>query len=224
VVDRIEPIPQRTQTVVIGYSARGRAITALHRWRPGAPNRVLVVGSIHGDEPAGHGTIHMLSRSALPYNVDLWLVRTVNPDGVVARTRKNARGVDLNRNFPHSWARTSPSSRTYGGPSPASEPETRALLALTQRIRPDITVVMHQPLFGVDNSYSKRPEVPRDLSRLSGLPLKTFSCGGVCHGTYTSWHNRYTPGVATTLEFGPTASVHRQQLVANAIMWVARYR
>ena len=70
---------------------------------PAAPTTVLVVGSIHGTETAGHAVIARLRRTLPPAGVRLLLVRTANPDGVARGTRQNARGVDLNRNFPFRW-------------------------------------------------------------------------------------------------------------------------
>ncbi|MBI4701788.1 MAG: hypothetical protein HY744_11630 [Deltaproteobacteria bacterium] len=86
-----------------------------------------------------------------------WLVPLVNPDGWQARLRfgrggrKNGRdhdgdgrlwlseGVDLNRNYPFRWgalgqagSSSRPAHRSYRGPAPASEPETRALMRLAE--------------------------------------------------------------------------------------------
>jgi hypothetical protein len=76
-------------------------------------------------------------------NTLLVFIPVVNPDGlehtwtVDRMWRKNRRnnggsyGVDLNRNFDAQWGGVgssgTPSSDTYRGPSPASEPETQAL-------------------------------------------------------------------------------------------------
>ena len=65
---------------------------------------VLVVGCIHGNETAGMAVARRLARAAAPRRTDLWVVPTINPDGVAAGTRGNARGVDLNRNFPFALA------------------------------------------------------------------------------------------------------------------------
>jgi len=54
----------------------------------------------------------------IPEGVAIWLVRSINPDGVAANLRKNARGVDLNRNFSVGWqASSDTSSGYYPGPT-----------------------------------------------------------------------------------------------------------
>src|SRR5262249_59978828 len=68
-----------------------------------APVRVLVAGDAQGNEPAGEAIVARWRHEPLD-GVALYLVRTANPDGRVLGTRQNARGVDLNRNFPWRWA------------------------------------------------------------------------------------------------------------------------
>src|SRR5205823_4293967 len=46
----VAPVP--VQTLTLGRSVQGRPITAVEFGDPGAQRRLLVVGCIHGDEPA----------------------------------------------------------------------------------------------------------------------------------------------------------------------------
>ena len=62
-----------------------------------------VFGVIHGDEQAGLQIVALLTELPVPPGVDLYLVDSMNPDGVARNTRGNANGVDLNRNFPYNW-------------------------------------------------------------------------------------------------------------------------
>ena len=96
--------PAGARRIVIGRSVRGRPILAIERGDPRGRHRILVVGCIHGDEPAGIAVARQLETMTLPGRVDLWIVPSLNPDGVAAGTRQNAHGVDLNRNFPCSPA------------------------------------------------------------------------------------------------------------------------
>src|SRR6187399_2607955 len=120
----------------IGRSARGKPIVAT-RYGDATSGRVaLVVGVIHGDEPGGLRVVAALRRIAPGVEgAQLWLIPTVNPDGLRSQTRKNVHGVDLNRNFPYRWRDHVPqSSGYYPGPHPASEPETQAVMSFVERI------------------------------------------------------------------------------------------
>lgn len=189
-----------TRTLVVGHSLQGRPIVVYRRFFPGARRRLLVIGNVHGSEPAGLRVAARLRNAVPPPDVDLWILPTANPDGVAHGTRTNAAGVDLNRNFPYQWRRANIGRGTYTGPGPLSEPESRALLGLVQLINPRLTVTFHQPLDGVGRNV-KRNDVVVALAAGLHLPVKEFSCTGICYGSFTSWFNRTRPGVAVTVEF-----------------------
>lgn len=115
----------------------------------------------------------------------------VNPDGFFAKvpTRINAKGIDLNRNFPtRDWyakARKKKNSRTvrtkryYSGSRPASEQETMFQMALIKRFNPQKILSVHSPLnfFDYDGRISDLDTFERWLEmiiRESNHPLKKF--------------------------------------------------
>ncbi len=122
-----------------------------------------------------------------------------NPDGFGANSRRNAHGVDLNRNYPYHWADLD--GNYESGPRPASEPETKAMMRFLRDVRPDYVLSFHQPLHGVDTD-NKRPGFSRHVARTLRLPATTLDCGGVCHGTMTGWFNHHFKGFALTVEYG----------------------
>src|SRR5258705_14005613 len=103
--------------VVIGHSVQHRPITVVHV--AGTGTRILVVGCIHGNEPAGIAIVRALEH-AHP-KADLWLVPVLNPDGLAAGTRQNTHRVDLKRNFPSLLQHFAPpGSPHYSRPRPFS--------------------------------------------------------------------------------------------------------
>jgi len=171
----------------IGRSGEGRPIQALRVGSPRARVKVLVVGSVHGNELAGRAVIERLLGARPPRGTALWLVRDANPDGAAAGSRHNAAGVDLNRNFPFRWR---PQDGVYeSGPGPASEPETQAMQRFIERERPRVTLWYHQALRIVVRSDGD-PALERLYSRSSGLPRKRLPS---YHGTATSWQNSEHP-------------------------------
>jgi protein MpaA len=158
--------------MVIGRSVRGWPVVAVALGDPDAAKKLLVIGCIHGDERAGVAISRQLESSAPPSHALLWVINDLNPDGAATNTRQNARGVDLNRNFPWHWRRLGrPGDWQYSGPRPASEPETRMARALILQARPYITIWFHQPLGLVDESGGSA-QVERRFARLAGLPLE----------------------------------------------------
>ena len=145
----------------VGTSTRGLPIRAftLGSGRP----RILVVGCIHGNECAGSVVATRLLHARPPRHGSITVVQDLNPDGHAAKRRSNARGVDLNRNFPGTWRRIS-----TAGPAPASEVETRLAMQLIRRLRPDVTIWFHQPQ-GLVRAWGRSVAIARRYARLSGM-------------------------------------------------------
>lgn len=168
-----------------GTSVLGRPIAVHVRGSEMAPRTVLVVGSVHGEELAGTVVARRLLRQGAPRGVRLVVVDNLNPDAVPTGARTNARGVDLNRNFPHRW-RAGPRGRYWPGPRPASEPETRYAMRLTTSLRPDVSVWLHQP-YGITvptDGVDRR--IVRRFARVSGLPVRRLPR---YRGTAAGWQN-----------------------------------
>jgi protein MpaA len=209
--------PQQRQSALVGHSVRGRVIAAYERGDPSAPV-TLVVGVIHGSEPAGLAVIRRLRTMPLPAGAHLWLVPTVNPDGLATDTRQNAHGVDLNRNWPVAWVHNgTPWDGYHSGPRPLSEPENRAMRAFILKIKPELTIWYHQPL---DVVYGSDPHaaVLRRYARLSGLPYRRLTAPP---GAATRWERKRFPrGAHFVVEF-PAGRISAATARRNAAAVVA---
>jgi protein MpaA len=183
---------------IIGHTVRGRPIPAYHLGEHGYP-KVVLISTMHGDEPHTRLILRALRDGKPIHHLNLWVVPVYNPDGLAAGTRKNARGVDLNRNYPYRWADLDGSYES--GPRPGSEPETRSMMRFLRKVKPRWIISFHQPLYGVDTD-TKNPRFSRRVARHLDLPRKSFTCGGVCHGTMTGWFNSNFKGAAITVEYG----------------------
>lgn len=146
----------------IGRSVEGRPIQAV---RVGGSGPVVcVTAGLHGLEWIGvRVAVEVARRGPIP-GAELWVLPILNPDGY-ARTardqghgrvrdlRKNARGVDLNRNFPLPYGAgptrmpfaggSDPDGATYRGPAPLSEPESAAVTAWMLRRSPHASANLH---------------------------------------------------------------------------------
>ncbi|NUR77466.1 MAG: DUF2817 domain-containing protein [Thermoleophilia bacterium] len=176
--------------VVVGHSAGGRPIELLHI--AGAGPRVLVVGCIHGNEPAGIAIVRALERTHA--HADLWVVPVLNPDGLARGARQNADGIDLNRNFAAGWRSFGPPWSVFAaGPRPFSEPETRVARDLIRRIRPQYTVWYHQHLDLVW-AYGRSSRAGRRYAELAGM---RFRHRRWLDGSATNWQNHLPGGGAS---------------------------
>lgn len=178
--------------MTIGRSAEGRPIEAI-TFRAG-DDPVLVLAGVHGDEPKGvyvaERLIELLeAQPQLCKRARATIVPRLNPDGCLRRRRRNANRVDLNRNMPsRDWGLGRRRSRYYGGPSAASEPETRTLIRLIQKLHPRRIVSIHS----IDrhrfcNNWNGPAErLARRMSAANGYPI-TDDIGYPTPGSFGTW-------------------------------------
>ncbi len=151
-----------------------------------------------------------------------------NPDGVADGTRQNARGVDLNRNFPAaSWrAGTTPQlsgrhrpRRARAGqphatsPRPAAlrspSPRAPALAALIERLEPALVLDLHAPLELVLTTPLVPDEIARELADAAALEL-TDELGSPVPGALRDWlGDRGVPCITYEVEHAGLPALYR---------------
>ena len=186
--------------VVIGTSYLGRPILAVQI--QDSPHRpVIAIGSIHGDESMGLEVVERLRNSPdIPEGLNLWIIPTVNPDGLAASVRGNARGVDLNRNFAtDDWRFVGQGSEKYSGDAAASEVETKAVQQFVLEQQPLLVVWWHQFGYYVDEQRTVANfDLIKRFSELTGLPITDVGCGSTpCVGNATVFINSNIEGASS---------------------------
>jgi hypothetical protein len=226
-------VPLNTD-IEFGRSVQGVPLTFYRRQSGSDGARVLVIGCIHGDEFVGNRVVDILRDIPLEGNIDLWMVRSMNPDGQQLRTRQNANGVDLNRNFPGNWQKIGkPGSWQYSGSDSASEPEVQGVVKLGELVKPQFVIWYHQDYFRIGPGTGHDGDVRAKYASLVGLPLLELDClcgysgdkpllEAVFGGTGANWAKSFQgpKGVSMTVEFGPTLSEEDAQRNAQAVVAV----
>lgn len=167
---------------------------------------VLFDGGTHGDEVIGAEIVLLaLEEIVEGYGSDeeltalvegnvLRFVPMVNPDGIMhipdcdyyADCRKNANGVDVNRNFEEGWGGSGssgdPSSPVYRGPSPLSEPESQAIDGVLEGENTSMHWSLHSgtELILWPWAYTTEDPPEEDVYQEAGQTLQDLT--GVRHG------------------------------------------
>lgn len=156
----------------------------------------LIIAGTHGDETAAVVTLSSAMRTLQePYRRH-HVVLAVNPDGCQLGLRANARGVDINRNFPaanwqtgetvYRWNTRTPDRDVLlsTGERPGSEPETQGLCTLIHQLQPQWVVTFHEPLACIEDPQNS--PLAHWLADEMALPLVT-SVGYPTPGSFGSW-------------------------------------
>ncbi len=207
----------------IGKTTKSASIDALDFLTSGAVT--LILAGMHGDEPKSVFVARKLLEhlDAHPPVGSVIIVPVVNPDGYALRRRGNAHRVDLNRNFPtQNWQPGRQKSRYY--PGAESEPETRAVIRLIERVRPRRIITIHS----IDrnrfcNNYDgPAKRIASAMARRNGYPV----AGDIGYptpgslGTYAGVERRIP---TVTLELPSHHSPKRcWQDNAKALLWCCR--
>ena len=132
---------------------------------------ILVIGVFHGDEPDGEYLINRYLSEKSNTKNRLFFIPCLNPDGKEAKTRQNANGVDLNRNFPAKNWTISAKDEYYGGEKPASEVETQFLVYVIEKYVPDLIITLHEP-YSVVNYDGPAKEEAEKISKITGYKVE----------------------------------------------------
>lgn len=190
---------------VLGYS---RNINEIYYREFGSGKRtLLVIGGMHGDEPAATISVikfgEYLDSCPEILTGRVVLIPCINPDGLIRGTRTNARKIDLNRNFPSpTWEYDYKKDYNNPGRLPASEPETVLVVNAIYDYKPWMIIQMHQPFGKLYPSEGVPDDLYNRMSMLSGYEI-AFDIGYETPGSlgsYTGTDSLDIPGI--TYEIG----------------------
>ena len=177
------------ETFVFGRTALGLPILA-YRWEGQGPE-ILLLGGVHGDEGEGvacaYGVLDHFLTHGMNEAMRLTLVPAFNLDGVIAKTRVNGNGVDLNRNLPsNDWDPKAFNERYPPGPHANSEPENQALVQFLEKRKPRFIFSLHsfkQPLLNTNGNCEPEARAMHALTGYEITPTMGYPTPGSL-GTY----------------------------------------
>lgn len=109
---------------------------------------------------------------AARFNVEFLVIPIANVYGYDNSSRANKNGVDINKNMPTGWVKSTVGSSTYGGESPLSELEAVYINSVLQT-KPDVVIDAHT-FTGTENEFiwvSVVEDSAGDLSKIFGRKL-----------------------------------------------------
>ena len=191
---------------VIGTSVAGRPLE-VYQFGSGPLEKMIVAG-IHGgyeyntiilsDELIDYLSRH---REIIPPEQTLYILKAFNPDGFERSRgfggRANDNNVDLNRNFPNRWQPEWPRPGCWdyipitAGTSPASEPETQALIKFITSHDIQALISYHSAALGI--FPGGQPPDPQSVSLAEALaavseyPYPPIEAGCVYTGQFIDW-------------------------------------
>ncbi len=150
-----------------GFSVEGRPLVYAEFGARDAENTTLILSMVHPDEITPlHIALELVQwmekNERELHDVRVVIAPLVNPDGFYRskKTRVNANGVDVNRNFAtNDWnvnaiklwkSKYGSNPRRYPGPKAGSEPETVFQAKLIDQSQPQKVLSVHSPLNFMD--------------------------------------------------------------------------
>lgn len=169
---------------------------------------LIILGGVHGDETEGvwllEETLRNWCKTFPGGHLGAIVWPRVNPDGYERHQRWNAAHIDLNRNLPtKDWTSLIDNPRYQPGPRPASEPETRALVALIEACKPVAILSVHSySKYQVNSNGPARPWA-EELGKLCRYPV-TEDIGYPTPGSLGTYagSERQIPTVTLEIERG----------------------
>ena len=201
------------QEIILGKSVKGVNIIGYSFGDINSFNKTLIIGCIHGVEPQSKDVcdfyINEVKDKDFPEDCYLLLIPCINPDGLALKTRGNANGVDLNRNFPSSTWNSVPVSGNisyHPGDKPASEPETKVIVDLFKKYNFKKIMAIHTnhfiqfpnpPMINYDGEQSR--ELAEKLSHATGLMVHS-EVGYPTPGSLGIWIGKDLKKISVTEE------------------------
>jgi len=220
------PITWSESSEVFGRSVQGRPLRAYILGN--GPDVTLIFAAVHGNETATPYLVeqlhlHLRRHPEILTGRRVVLIPVLNPDGLNRRSRVNARGVDINRNYPGTWRKPKRGERHRSGPYAASEPETRAMLQLVNKYRPTKIVSIHQPLHCLAFSGERSRGLAQAISTANGYKIKD-NVGYPTPGGFGGYCDRIIKTPVVTLELPWQSPQVAWQRNARALVAAIQFR
>ena len=224
--------------ITYGSSENGRPLVCFRVGQSDASHALLLIFGVHGFEDAydrdgevlrliAHRVIDAFAASVHTLgDYALYVVPCANPDGLIdgkssnGYGRCNARGIDVNRDFPVNWSEQY-RSRIQTGSEPFSTAEARAIRDLVTALSPACAVDVHGWLSSV---YGEGP-FSSLLAEAFGLNIRAVRSGG----TLVQWlKTAAEEAVLLELPHQPNSSayvdVNSEKLIASIRSYCAQPR